>query len=453
MTSDIRLAPQAQSAKIPQTDADVRAEPDSEARAGTFAALRVPSFAWFLAGTTLTNSAQWIQSVTLSWLVYDLTSSGAALGTVNLLRSIASLGLAPLVGVAIDRLPNRRLLYGTGIWLCAVSLGFGLALLLGDFYVVWPLFLYSFLGGVGQAFSAPLGQTVVFAIVPRRHAPGAVAMVQTGWAVMRSLGPAIGGFLLLWFGPAGNFLVQAGAYALVVLTVLKLRLPYEKAGEEETHTATKATAETGVVARGGFREGLKYILSEPTTLAFLLMSWVLPLLIIPNFNALPPIYAIDVFEGGPDTLGALLSAVGIGGIVGGFVTASLGKLDRRGLVQLAALLLIGLSFAAFAFSSRFWLALIAIAVAGFFEMIYLTTNNTLLQLSIPDELRGRVTSIMSYRSALTPVGAFIAGIGADLVGPRTMTLIFSGIIIAIALIVYLASPIVREYRLSQALEG
>ena len=404
----------------------------------------MPSFAWYLAGTTLTNSAHWIQQVTLGWLVYDLTSSGTALGTINLVRSIATLGLAPLVGVAIDRLPRRRLLYATSIWLCAVCFGFGLVLL-GNPNVVWPLFLYSFFGGIGQAFSMPLRQTVVFSIVPRRLAPSAVALVQTGWAVMRSLGPAIGGFMILWFGPAGNFFVQAGAYALVTLTILKLRLPYEKPRTEKTITRASA--------RGGFREGLKYVLSEPTTLAFLLLSWVLPLVIIPNFNALPPIYAKDVFDGGPDTLGSLLSAVGIGGIVGGFVTASLGNLERRGLIQLASLLLLSLSFVVFATSSALWPAIIAIALAGFFEMIYLTTNQTLLQLSIPDELRGRVTSIVSLRSGLMPVGAFIAGIGADLVGPRTMTLIFSGLMAAIAVAVYLAAPIVREYRLSQAVEG
>jgi len=448
MTSETRLVSQAKAAEaIPQTVPI--AEPEPELRSGPFAALHAPSFAWYLAGTTLTNSAQWVQSVTLSWLVYDLTSSGTALGTVNLMRSIATLGLAPLVGVAIDRLPKRRLLYGTSIWLCAVSLGFGLALLWGDLLVVWPLFLYSLLGGIGQAFSMPLRQTVVFSIVPRRLAPGAVALVQTGWAVMRSLGPAIGGFLLLWFGPAGNFLVQAGAYALVTLTILKLRLPYENLRADETHAGTQTAAKAG----GGFREGLKYILSEPTTLAFLLLSWVLPLFIIPNFNALPPIYAKDVFEGGPDTLGTLLSAVGIGGIVGGFVTASLGKLERRGMVQLVSLLLLGLSFVAFAFATELWTGLILMALAGFFEMIYLTTNSTLLQLSIPDALRGRVTSVTSLRSGLTPVGAFVAGIGADLVGPRTMTLIFSAIIVVIAVTVYLFAPIVREYRLSVAMEG
>ena len=179
----------------------------------------------------------------------------------------------------------------------------------------------------------------------------------------------------------------------------------------------------------------------------------LPLFIIPNFNALPPIYAKDVFDGGPDTLGTLLSAVGIGGIVGGFVTASLGKLERRGVIQLASLLLLGLSFVVFATSKAFWVAVGSMALAGFFEMIYLTTNSTLLQLSIPDELRGRVTSILSLRSGLMPVGAFIAGIGADLVGPRTMTLIFSGILSVIAISVYFASPIVRDYRLSHVMEA
>jgi MFS family permease len=408
------------------------------AQGGPFAALGTPSFAWYLAGTTFSNAAMWIQSVTLSWLVYDVTSSGAMLGTLNLVRSIATVGLAPFAGVAIDRLSRRGLLYATSIWLFALSFGLGL-ILLGIPAAVWPLFLFSFLGGVGQAVSMPLRQTVVFSIVPRSQAPGAVAIVQTGWAVMRSVGPAIGGFMILWFGPAGNFFVQAGAYALVILTVAKLHLP-----REQPHIAVGKT-------RGSLRDGLHYVLSEPTTLAFVLMGWVLPLFIIPNFSALPPIYAKDVFAGGPDTLGTLLSAVGVGGIAGGFVTASLGKLERRGLVQLVSLLLLSLTFIAFAFSTALWMGLVLMALAGFFEMIYLTTNSTLLQLSIPDALRGRVMGIVSLQSGLMPVGAFIAGIGSDLVGPRTTTLILGGITGAIAVVVYLASPVIREYRLSQAM--
>jgi MFS family permease len=421
------------------TNTETAAKVESVARTGPFGVLGVPNFAWFLTGTTLANAAQWVQGVTLSWLVYDLTSSGAMLGTLNLVGSIATVGLATIAGVAIDRLPRRGLLYATSIWLFSVSFGFGLVLL-GNPNAVWPLFLFSFLSGIGQAVSMPLRQTVVFSVVPRHFAPGAVALVQTGWAVMRSIGPAIGGFLLLWFGPAGNFFVQAGAYALVTLTVVKLLLPHEQPAEKHAQ------------ARGSFVEGWKHVISQPTTLAFMLMGWVLPLLIVPNFSTLPPIYAKDVFEGGPDTLGTLLSAVGVGGIVGGFVAASLGKLERRGLMQLASLLLLGLSFMAFAVSTKLWMAILCMALAGFLEMIYLTTNQTSLQLSIPDKLRGRVTGIVSLSSGLMPVGAFIAGIGADLVGPRTMTLVFSGVLVAITVIVYLASPVIREYRLSQALE-
>jgi len=414
------------------------AEPQRAADGGALGPLRIANFSWFLLGTTLSNSAQWIQQVTLSWLVYDLTSSGALLGVINLVRSLATVGLAPAAGVAIDRLPRRGLLTVANGWLFAISALFG-GLLLAMPDVIWPLFLFAFLGGIGQAVTMPLTQTIVFSIVPRALAPSAVALVQTGWAVMRSVGPAIGGFLILWVGPAGNFFVQAGAYGLVALTILRLRLPPQK---------TDASNST---SRGSLREGFQFILDEPATRAFLLMGWVLPLFIIPSFSALPPIYAKDVFAGGPDTLGILLSAVGIGGIVGGFVSASLGQFDRRGLIQLASLLFLSLSLIGFALTSRLWVALVCFALAGFFEMIYLTSNQTLLQLSIPDALRGRVTGIVSLNSGLNPVGALVAGIGADLVGPRAVTVVLSGIAGAIAVIVFFASPTVREYRLSRAM--
>lgn len=405
---------------------------------GTFAALRYPSFNWFITGTTLSNAAQWIQQVTLSWLVYDLTGSGAMLGTLNLVRSLATLGLAPFAGVAIDRFPRRRLLYASYAWLFSISLVFGFVLMVLP-TAIWPLYVFALLGGVAMAINMPLTQTIVFSLVPRAVAPSAVALNQTGWAVMRSLGPAMGGFLIVWFGPPGNFFVQAAAYLLVALTVTQLAIP-------------KSTAPVRNVSAGSsFREGLRYLKDAPTTRAFLFMGWVLPLFIIPIFAALPPIFAKDIFGGGPDTLGIILSAVGIGGIAGGFVTASLGRLERRGLLQLGALLLTSLSLIGFALSTTVWAAFICFVLAGFFEMIYLTTNQTLLQLSIPDELRGRVTGIVSLNMGLMPLGALVAGAGADLIGPRAIAITLSGIAAAIAVGVYFFSPTIRDYRLSRAL--
>ncbi|MBX3001204.1 MAG: MFS transporter [Caldilineaceae bacterium] len=406
--------------------------------AGNFDVLRQRNFAWFLTGTTLSNSGQWIQQVTLSWLVYELTGSGAMLGTLNLVRSIATLGLSPIAGAAIDRFPRRKLMIGVNTWLFFLSLIFGVMIAINP-TLIWPLFAFSFLGGIAQAVDMPLRQTIIFSLVPRSLAPSAVALVQTGWAVMRSLGPAIGGFLILWVGPEGNFFVQAGAYALVALTILKLTFPSERA-----QLSGKAT-------RGNLMEGLRYVIKEPTTRAFLLMGWVLPLFIIPNYSALPPIYAKDVFGGGPDTLGALLSAVGIGGIAGGFVSTMLSRFERRGLIQLGSLLLLSLSLIGVGLTSVFWVSLVCLAVSGFFEMIYLTSNQTLLQLSIPDALRGRVTGIVSLNMGLMPIGALIAGVGADFFGPQVMTLVLSSIAGLIAVAVYFFSPIIREYRLSAAM--
>ncbi len=426
---------------------DFQPKSKSSGKKGVFAVLGIESFNWFLTGVSLTNAANWVQQVTLNWLVYDVSGSGAILGTLNLVRSIATVGLAPIAGVVIDRFSQRKLLHVANTWLLAISFGFGLALL-GNPTLIWPLFLFSFLGGIGQALNMPLQQTVVVTITPKKYTSSAISLVQTGWALMRSVGPAIGGFLLLWFGAAGNFFVQAAAYALVAFTIFKLQFPQEKKREGTTEKNKS-------YEKGGIKKGWTYITSHPTTLAFLLLSWVLPIFIIPNFNALLPIYAKDVYAGGPDTLGLLLSAIGIGGIVGGFVSTSLGnqKFERRGLLQLIVLFLLGVSLIGFAFSSIIWVGLACLAVAGFFEMIYITTNMTALQLSIPDELRGRVMGIVSLRSGLMPVGAFIAGIGADLVGPQLVTLILSGAALLIAVVVLLVSPTVREYRLDHALKN
>ncbi|MEK7681888.1 MAG: MFS transporter, partial [Chloroflexota bacterium] len=191
---------------------------------GTFASLRIRDFRLLLAGTTLANLAQWIQQITLGWLVYDLTGSGTLLGSVNLVRSVPAVGAAPLVGVVIDRVGRRTLMWITNGWLFLITFGMGLLLVLGH-AEVWALFAFSFLGGLAQTFNMTLRQTVVFDLVPRAVAPNAVALMQTGWALMRSLGPAVGGYLILWLGAGGNFLVQAGTYVLIAFTILWIHFP------------------------------------------------------------------------------------------------------------------------------------------------------------------------------------------------------------------------------------
>src|SRR5687768_16685547 len=179
------------------------------------------------------------------------------------------------------------------------------------------------MGGAAQAFDMPLRQTATFDLVPRALAPNAVALVQTGWSLMRSIGPTVGGVLILLFGPAGNFFVQATAHALIALSISRIAFPARPA----------AAAPSGSGAFANLGAGIAYVARQRTTRTFVLMGWVLPILIIPTFSALPPIYAKDVFRGGPEVLGLLMSSVAIGVIAGRLFTGPLLPYERRGRVR------------------------------------------------------------------------------------------------------------------------
>jgi predicted MFS family arabinose efflux permease len=324
-------------------------------------------------------------------------------------------------------------------WLFTITLILGLVLTFGHGQISY-LFIFAFLGGMTATTDQALRQVVVFDLVPRSTAPNALALIQTGWGLMRSFGPGIGGFLILWFGAGGNFLFQAGAYVLIAISILQIHFP------KRTSSSVRNSPLQNI------REGLQYLAKSRVTRTFMLMGFIIPFFIVPIFIVLPPIYAEDVFHGGPDTLGILMSSVGIGGIAGGIFTASLGRVERRGLVQLAALFLLSLSLVGFGLSKNEWMAVPFLVAAGFFEIIFLITNQTLLQLSIPDHLRGRVTSVVNLNAALSPLGGLIAGVGSDLFGgPRIITIILCCIGMLIAVVIFIASSTVRNYRLSQGL--
>lgn len=415
-------------------------EPSAPTGLGTFDSLRIGNFRILLFVATLTNAAEWVQQVSLSWLVYEWTGSGAALGSLNLVRSMSSLALTPVAGVTIDRMNKRTMMLVIAAALTVISIVLA-GFLLAGYEALWMLFAFTAVGGIIGAFDNPLRNTVVFYLVPRSFVSNAIGLVQTGWGLTRSIGPAIGGFMIVWIGAGGNFLVEAIVYAIVFAGVLRLVFPpLPPAGPRAPFFTT-------------LREGLVFAMKSKLTRTFLLMGWIMPLFIIPSFVALPPIFAKEVFNGGAGEMGLLLSSIGIGGIFGGLVAASLGAVDRRGLVQIASLLGTAISLVAFSLCPSVWLAMIAFAFAGFFEMIFLTGNETLLQLSIPDHLRGRVTSITALRMLLSPLGAMNAGLGADLIGPREIMLTISLIAAALAVFTFVFSPTVRNYRTSEAIRA
>lgn len=415
-------------------------QPVRQGRIGTFHALQFRDFRLLWIGTLFASSGQWIQQATLSWLVYELTGSGALLGSIGLMRAVPLLLLTPFAGVAADRLNRRNLMLSSQIamFVLALALGVGLAI---NKVGIWHLFAFTFLAGIAQTFNQPVRQTVVFDLVPRHALPNAVAISSAGFNLTRALGPSIAGFLIAGFGPAGNFFIQSAAYLGVVISVAMIVFP------------NKARSDLGQSILSNLADGFRFVARSPLTRLLVIMGIVPPMLLIPAFMSLMPIFAKDIYHSGPTGLGLLLSSIGAGGVVGALFTASLGGMDRRGLLQIFALLGMSVSVLGFAFTTSMYTALPMLVVTGFCEMVYMSTNQTILQLSLPDEMRGRVTSIMMLNMALMPLGGLVAGISADMFGaPRTVATL-SSIAILLALAILMFVPRLRNLRLNRLKPG
>jgi MFS family permease len=404
--------------------------------------LRIPNYRLLLTGTLLANASQWIRQIILSWLIYDLTGSGTILGSIDLVSSAASFCMLLAAGLLVDYFNRRKLLMAGNGLMFIVTLALGFVLLTGHSNLIY-LFAFAVIVGFITTLDSTARQVILFDTVPRSQSPVAMALLQTVWSLMRVLGPSLGGFLILWFGGGGSFLVLAGAYMLILITVAQLKLPLRKKGVAWSSPLKN------------FREGISYLIKERITRIFTLIGIVMPILIIPVFNILPPIYAVKVFgdESGR-ILGFLMASVGVGGIIGGVATTYLRRIEHWGRLQLVSLFLTSSALIGFAFSSMLAAALAFLALAGFFEVIFLTTNQTLIQLSISDALRGRVTAIINLTWILSPIGSLLAGAGADLTGgPKLITIILAGTAMIVIVILFLLSPTVRNYRLSQGMKS
>lgn len=406
----------------------------------TFASLRIPNFRWLLSGSTVSYIIMWIQNVVLNWLIYDLTGSGTILGTLNLFSSAASFIMIFITPILVDSYNRRTTMLIETTCLFALSVATGSILLTGHVNIAL-IFAYTFIFGLIQTLDNTLRQVLVFDLLPRPQTPNALAINQTSWSLMRVLGPSIGGFFILWFGAGGSLLVQAGAYVLIAITILQLRVPVRKL-ETKTNNPMQ-----------NIRVGLSFIFQNPVTRISTLIGIIMPILVLPVFIVLPPIYAVKVFDDSSGRiLGFLMAATGIGGIIGGVMTTYLRRFGHWGRLQILSVFLLSLTLLGFAYTTSLPLALILLGISGVFEMVFLTTNMTVLQLSIPDKLRARVTSAINLTWILSPIGSLIAGSGADLIGPKMITIVLCLTAIAASVVFYAASPTIRNFHLNQEIK-
>lgn len=414
------------------SDKNAAADPIPPARRQklqTFRSLRHRDYRLLWFGTIFASAGQWIQQVTIGWLTYQLTGSAFLLGAVNGCRSLPLLLLGPFGGVAADRIDRKRLMLGTQLSLMVVTAIFATIIMIGQIEV-WHLFAFSLLTGVGWAFNMPVRQSVIPNLVPSGDLMNAMALNSAGYNATRIVGPSVAGVLIATIGAAENFFLQAGAYLGVATMVFLMRVP-----------ARVVTASRSVGTN--LAEGGRFIWRHPTIRTQMSLALV-PVIIALPYTSLMPIFADDVLDVGPGGYGLLMSAPGLGAVLGTLAIASQSDTLRKGWLLTGSVLALGLSLILFALSRSFPLSLVVLVVAGAAQMSYQTTNQTIIQIATPDALRGRVMGVYILEMGLLPMGSLLAGGVADIFGAPLAVACMGALTCVLALAFAFMAPSLRK---------
>jgi MFS family permease len=359
-----------------------------------FASLRNRNFRRFFTGQALSLVGSWMQTVAQSWLVLTLTGSALAVGVVVALQTVPVLFLAPYGGVVADRTDKRRLLLVIDTCMALQALVLGVLTVAGVVRV-WEIALLALLLGLNSAFEVPARQSFLLEMVGRDNIRNAVSLNSVITNAARAVGPAIAGVLIAVVGEGVCFLINAGSFLCVIVSLLALDV------------SELVRSEPVARARGQLRAGLRYVRRTPELgLPLLMMA------LIGTFTYEWPVslsaMAKQAFHGGSSTYGFMTAAMGLGAASGGLVTAARGRTGVRAAIVAAAAFGVCVGFAALAPSVA--VELVALFAVGAGSVSFVSVGNSTLQLGADPTMRGRVLSLWSVAfQGSTAVGAPIVG--------------------------------------------
>ena len=414
-----------------------RPGPRRPGRVNTFVSLRHKNFLLLWLSNLCNASAVWFQQITIPWLVWEISGSPFLVGIAAGSRSIPFLVIGPIAGVLADRIDRRKMVLVVQSLMAVVVLSFATAIHLG--YVVGTLgviyaLVFSVITGILHASIQPVRHAMVANTVPREDLWNAIALNSIAGNVARVVGPGLGGVLIAWLGPALNFYIEGVFYIFMVVAMIPISLPFR-----EAVTATR----TSVVAN--LKQGFSYVLSEQVVLRLLLVACVSDIMIAPIVH-LMPVLADEVLGGGSEIYGFLVLATGVGGIIATISFASLGGSFMRGAVGLVALMFLASSAIVLGLSTWLWVSLAAMFGLGFFRLVFKINNNTLVQTTIPDGLRGRVMAIYNLDNGLTPLASMTLGLIAEFWPVNLVVLIVGIVSLAMTIYAFIAFSDVRRMR-------
>ena len=402
--------------------------PASEAPEPSALAFTYPRFRFFWVTTLCGSFAAQIMSVAVGWQIYDLTGEAYLLGLVGLAQFMPALMLVLVTGLAADKFPRRRIIQIA----FTVEVGCAVALFLlagAQAHEVWPIFVVLVVLGMARAFVGPASSSLAPNIVPPQALANAISMNVTAWQLASILGPVAGG-LLYGLGPTVPFGTAGVLALLAVVSIGFVRQPAQKVSDQETSLDTLLA-------------GFRYIWHEKVVLGAISLD--LFAVLMGGAVALMPIFAKDILEVGPEGLGLLRAAPGIGAIVTALWLARFPIRDRAGIVLFIFVAGFGFFTLCFGLSTSVWLSIPLLALIGACDMVSVSIRETIMQLWTPDRVRGRVNAVNSvFIGASNELGEFRAGMMAAVIGAQAAVVFGGAATVAVAGIWSRAFPGLRR---------
>ena len=393
-----------------------------------FRALKHRNFQLFMVGQLVSLIGTWMQTTAQQWLVYKLTGSVAVLGVFGFANQVPMLFLAWMGGYVGDRYDRHRGVMITQT--CSMILAFVLAgLTLTGAIREWHLIFIAFLVGIVNAFDVPIRQSFFVHMVGKEDLSNAIALNSSIFNGARVVGPAIAGFAIAWLGEGWCFFVNGLSFLAVIGALLLMRLDKQE---------IKHSGESPVRS---FASGFRFAMSDEPIRSAVLLLCVLSMFGL-QYSVFLPIYASDILHGGAKALGLLMSAAGVGAVLGALQFAA--RTEYKGLAKWigATCTACAIGLIIFSQARAFWLCAVVLFVVGFTATSQMAATNTIIQARAPDAMRSRLMAVyaMMYLG-VQPIGALLAGGVATHLGASRALLIL-GICVLAGCVVFLYKVVI-----------
>src|SRR5438552_7169618 len=387
------------------------------------------NFQLFIAGQLISLIGTWMQTTAPLQLVYELTHSPALLGVFGFASQVPMLFLSAIGGYVGDRYNRHRGVIVTQS--VSMVLAFVLAALtLTNLIREWEVIGIAFLVGIVNAFDVPIRQAFLVQMVGKEDLPNAIALNSSIFNGARVVGPAIAGFSIALIGEGWCFFVNGLSFLAVIVALLAMRI----APQEEMREAQSAWQ--------SLLQGFRFAMSDRVVRSVLILLSMLSFFGL-QYMVFMPIFAQDVLHGGARGLGLLMSASGIGAVLGALHFAA--RTHYKGMLTWVGtmFLIASAGLIIFSQSRSFWISAIVLFIFGFAATSQMAATNTTVQNRVPDVLRSRVMAVYATMfMGVQPIGSLVAGGLAKRVGaPRTLEVF--GFAVLVARLVFAAKVVTR----------